>query len=53
MVSRLGSGIIFGVGIWPFKKLFQFYLVILAQKMFLLQLTCIFWNFYYVEHEFC
>jgi hypothetical protein len=33
---------IFDVGIWPLRKPFKFYLVLLAQKMLLLQLT---WSF--------
>jgi hypothetical protein len=42
MALRLDSDMIFGVGIWPLRKHFQFYLVLLALRMLLLRLT---WNF--------
>jgi hypothetical protein len=33
------SGMIYGVGIWPKRKPFHIYMVLLAQNMLLLQLT--------------
>lgn len=39
MALRLDSKMISGVGIWPLRKPFQFYLVLLVQMMLLLQLT--------------
>ena len=39
MVLALVSGMISGVGIWPLRKSFQFYLVLLAKRMLLLQIT--------------
>ena len=38
MAPRLDSGMIYGVRIWPLKKPFQVYLVLLAQRMLLLQI---------------
>jgi hypothetical protein len=42
IVSRLGSSMICGLGIWPLRMPFQFYLVLLVQRMLLLRLT---WKF--------
>jgi hypothetical protein len=42
MALRLDSERIFGVGIWPLRMPFQFYLVFLVQRMLLLRLTWIF-----------
>jgi hypothetical protein len=39
MAPRLDFDMIFGAGIWPLRMSFQFYLVLLAQKMLLLQFT--------------
>jgi hypothetical protein len=36
---RLDSCMISGVGIWPLRKFFQFYLALLAKRMPLLQIT--------------
>jgi hypothetical protein len=41
MTLRLDFGMIFGVGIQPLRKPFQFYLVLLAKMMLMLRLT---WN---------
>jgi hypothetical protein len=38
MVLRLHSSAIFDVGIWPLRMHFQFSLVLLVQRMLLLQL---------------
>jgi hypothetical protein len=42
MASRLDSGMISGVEMWPLGKPFQIYLVLAAQRMLLFQLT---WSF--------
>jgi hypothetical protein len=42
MTLRLDSGMISSVGIWPLRKPFQFSLVLLGQRIYLLQLM---WNF--------
>jgi hypothetical protein len=39
MTLRLDSSMITGVGIWPLRKPYQFYLVLLVQMMLLLRLT--------------
>jgi hypothetical protein len=39
IAPRLDSSMIFGLGIWPLRMSFQFYLVLLVERMLLLQLT--------------
>lgn len=46
MALRLRFGMVSGVGMWPMKKPFQIYLVLLAQMMPLLRLT---WSFLVVS----
>ena len=42
MAPMLDSSMIFGVRIWPLRMHFQFYLVLLAQRVLMLRFT---WNF--------